>query len=194
MTKLKDTVKLAVDERELATILAALRFHQDENLQSCDDIPDTAIKEIATNGGSLKPLNFDEVARLCERINTSEEACNASLSMGLTIAPPPKEKGEEPLFRVVYVIDVNAADANAAAVESYRIMTGPDSLSPVLQIIDYKGYATTIDLSEDNFEGRSYSRKWKCPDCGKVVDCSYENLAEVGTSYCSDCDIEMQMI
>ena len=30
------------------------------------------------------------------------------------IPPPPKDTGEEPLFRVVYEIDVNAADERKA--------------------------------------------------------------------------------
>ena len=37
-------------------------------------------------------------------------------------------------------------------------------------------------------------KKWKCPDCGQVVDCSYEDLAEAGTPYCSDCDVEMERL
>ena len=36
------------------------------------------------------------------------------------------------------------------------------------------------------------AKKWKCPDCGHTVDCSYEDLAEVGTPYCADCDVEME--
>ncbi len=65
---------LSVNDRELATILAALRFHQDENLRGTDDIPDQAIKEIATDGGAFKPLAFEEVSNLCERLNLTEVA------------------------------------------------------------------------------------------------------------------------
>ncbi len=74
MSRLKKQFALVVDKRELATILAALRFHQDENLRNCSDIPDEVIKDIATDGGSLKPLNFNDISRLCERINTCDEA------------------------------------------------------------------------------------------------------------------------
>ena len=73
MSRVKKQFALVVDGRELATILAALRFHQDENLRAGPDIPDRVIKDIATDGGSLKPLNFNEVGRLCEQINTSDE-------------------------------------------------------------------------------------------------------------------------
>jgi len=49
---------LCVDRRELATILAALRFHQDENLQGAEKIADRVVGDIATDGGTLKPLDF----------------------------------------------------------------------------------------------------------------------------------------
>ena len=68
---------------------------------------------------------------------------------GLKIEPPPEEKGDEPLFRVVYVIDVNAGDVREAAEYTHRIMTDPDSLPPVLQVIDSKGHSTEIDLSKN---------------------------------------------
>jgi hypothetical protein len=74
MSSLKKQFALVVDGRELATILASLRFHQDENLRIGPDIPDRVIKDIATDSGSFKPLNFKDVSRLCERINTCDEA------------------------------------------------------------------------------------------------------------------------
>jgi len=225
MSHLKTRFVLVVDERELATILAALRLHQDENLQGCSGIADQAIEQIATNSGSLKPLDFNEVGKLCERINTCEEAhaghqkevwvlavmsknmvvhtqaynsrfraekamldylrsyegyggkdnvteacdwlakqegtlkvdiCStqvdcpgASGPLGLTISPPPKDSGEEPLFRVVYVIDVNADDIKAAAEYTHQIMADANSMLPVLQIIDHTGKTVTVDLSEN---------------------------------------------
>jgi len=36
------------------------------------------------------------------------------------------------------------------------------------------------------------TEKWKCPDCGQSVNCSYNNLAEAGIPYCADCDMEME--
>jgi len=41
---------------------------------------------------------------------------------------------------------------------------------------------------------RTYSRKWKCPLCGRTVQCSYEDLAEAGSPHCADCDTEMRLI
>jgi hypothetical protein len=72
------------------------------------------------------------------------------LCEGLKIDPPPEDWGDEPLFRVVYMIDVNAATVREAAEYTYRIMTDRDSLRPVLQVIDFKGNSTEIDLSEDD--------------------------------------------
>lgn len=66
---------LTIDRRELATILAALRFHQDENLRIGPDIPDKTVQDIATDCDSFKPLDFDEVSRLYERMNLSDQAC-----------------------------------------------------------------------------------------------------------------------
>jgi hypothetical protein len=74
MRKSKENVTLRVSCRELATILAALRFHQDENLQGGGEISDQAVREIATDCGRLKPLTFEEVSDFCERMNLSEDA------------------------------------------------------------------------------------------------------------------------
>ena len=37
-------------------------------------------------------------------------------------------------------------------------------------------------------------RQWKCPDCGKTIDHTYEALADVGIPICGDCDCDMEMI
>jgi hypothetical protein len=66
------------------------------------------------------------------------------------IEPPPKDRGSEPLFRVVYVIDVNALNALEAAKLTHQIMTDPDSLLPVLDVIDGCGKVVNIDLSKDS--------------------------------------------
>jgi len=67
-----------------------------------------------------------------------------------TIEPPPKESGPEKLYRVVYIIDVNAADPTEAAEFTHQIMTDPDSLRPVLHVIDEDGGRVEIDLSKEN--------------------------------------------
>ena len=41
-------------------------------------------------------------------------------------------------------------------------------------------------------QGR-YWRTWKCPDCGRKVEWSYEELTEAGSPICTDCDAEMEL-
>ena len=66
----------------------------------------------------------------------------------LTIEPPPKETGPERLYRVVYVIDINARNARQAAERTYEIMKDPGSMRPVLDVLDVAGQRTRVDLSE----------------------------------------------
>jgi len=146
MPRKNDAITLRVSRRELATILAALRFHQAENLQGARDIPDQFIREIATDGGLLKPMTHEEVGKLCEELNIEEDQ---PAKEGLVIEPPDRESGAEPLFRVVYVIDVNAATTIEAARQVHTLMADPESQPPVLEVIDHRGKTVSIDLSEE---------------------------------------------
>lgn len=65
----------------------------------------------------------------------------------LHIAPPPNEDN---LYRVVYIIDVNGANAMGAARVAHQTMTDPKALSPVLLVLDPEGNETTIDLSSES--------------------------------------------
>ncbi|RKY12546.1 MAG: hypothetical protein DRP65_00805 [Planctomycetota bacterium] len=64
------------------------------------------------------------------------------------ISPPPKDSGEEPLFRVVYAIDVNASDEQKAAEQAWQMMRAKDAFEPVMVILDSDGKQTKLDLSE----------------------------------------------
>jgi len=68
-------------------------------------------------------------------------------SKKLVVEPPPREKD---LYRVVYVIDVGADSPLDAAKKTHEIMTDPDSLAPVLEVVDQSGKITKIDLSKGN--------------------------------------------
>jgi hypothetical protein len=71
------------------------------------------------------------------------------------IASPPPESGTEPLWRIIYTIDVNAPDAGKAALAIHEIMKDPESWDPVLEVMDSQGHVTRIDLSEtDNDRGK----------------------------------------
>lgn len=67
------------------------------------------------------------------------------LYRGILIEPPPCEKN---VYRVVYAIDILAATPLKAAKEAHRIMTDPESLGPVFEILNPKGKITQIDLSQ----------------------------------------------
>jgi hypothetical protein len=51
--------------RELATILAALRFWQEQ------ESPPARQYDIATDCGEFKPLGSDEIDALCEQLNAA---------------------------------------------------------------------------------------------------------------------------
>ncbi|MCY2929774.1 MAG: hypothetical protein NTV86_09835 [Planctomycetota bacterium] len=149
MANKNKAITLRINRRELATILAALRYHQDENLQGGQggkSIPDQIIRQIATDGDTLKPLDFQEVDRLCRRLHAGG---NKHTPKTLVVEPPPRGDGVNPLFRVVYCIDVAAADPLGAARKAHRLMIDPDSLPPVLEIIDARGNVATLDLSNE---------------------------------------------
>ena len=68
----QDAITVHLTPRELATVLAALRFHQAENLQGDSDIPDQFIRSIATDVGRFTPLSGEEIDVLCIRLNRGE--------------------------------------------------------------------------------------------------------------------------
>ncbi|MHC4759345.1 MAG: hypothetical protein ACYTE8_11875 [Planctomycetota bacterium] len=68
-------------------------------------------------------------------------------SKDFIIEPPPKEKD---LYRVVYVIDIGAESPIDAAKKTHQIMTDPDSLAPVLEVVDQNGKVAKFDLSKSS--------------------------------------------
>ena len=81
------------------------------------------------------------------------EGAIGSCPDGLLVCPPPVEDGPEPLFSVVYVIDINGADCREAAELAHRIMMDPQSLPPILHILDSRGRVTVVDLAEAQSRG-----------------------------------------
>ena len=58
---------MKLNDRELGTVLAALRLWQNE---CSNDATDGALWDIATNGDTVQPLLDDEIDELCERLNS----------------------------------------------------------------------------------------------------------------------------
>jgi len=105
---------------------------------------------------------------------------NPKAQRGLVIAPPPQEEGPELLYRAVYAIDVNAQDAHQAAERAYQIMIDPESMRPVLYLLDGEGSQTIVDLAAESShapdgseasELRAKTRRFvqangmRCPQC-----------------------------
>jgi hypothetical protein len=112
-----------------------------------------AVKEVPVS--VRKPADQTRaVCAACQEVYSWGVQHGRMSAAGLLIAPPPEEKRQQPMFRVVYVIDVNADDVREAAESTHRIMTDPESLRPVLQVIDSKGTTTQIDLSEEDAGSR----------------------------------------
>jgi hypothetical protein len=38
------------------------------------------------------------------------------------------------------------------------------------------------------------SRRWLCPSCNHTINCSYEQIVEIGTPHCPHCETEMTMV
>ena len=110
-----------------------------------------------------QPLTFGQGPTLMEALSAlDEQLCRSGAqsapirpASGYRIPPPPSEGGPEPLWRVLYTIDVNAADANTAAVAAHQMMKDPESWPPVLEVMDSQGHESRVDLAEvDNDGGR----------------------------------------
>lgn len=95
----------------------------------------------------------DQVKALCaacEEVYTWGVQHGGRIDQGLRVDHPGEEMGPEPLYTVVYTIDVYAANVHEAAEYVHRIMTDPYSMRPVLIMIDSKGGCTTVDLFGDD--------------------------------------------
>jgi predicted Zn-ribbon and HTH transcriptional regulator len=75
---------------------------------------------------------------------------NPNAQRGLAIDPPPQEKGPEPLYRAVYAIDINATNAHQAAERAHEIMIDPQSMRPVLYVLDGENTQTVVDLARES--------------------------------------------
>ena len=61
-----------LDQRELATVLAALRYWRHRHLREFPDNDERALlEEIATDAGTVESLTTEETEQLCRRLNAN---------------------------------------------------------------------------------------------------------------------------
>jgi hypothetical protein len=58
-----------LDDRELATVLCALRLLQEVHGECGGDLPEQ-LQFIRDNAGTVEPLDLDEIDELCDRLNS----------------------------------------------------------------------------------------------------------------------------
>lgn len=103
---------LDLDGRELATVLAALRYYQSENLQDDGKIADQVAGDIASDGGRLQPLTREEVDALCERLNSqpTSPATPRGLQVILTVSGGVAEVLQKPIGVALTLYDYDVED------------------------------------------------------------------------------------
>jgi hypothetical protein len=150
MSPAKRQFTLVINRRELSTILAALRFHQDENLQNRLDIPDETIKDVATDSGLLKPLDSKAVDRLCEKINTCDEVAVGSQRQDWVLIVTDRAA----------VVHVRAYGAKTAAEQGlFKYLRenhdydGRENLGAVSEWIEEKGEHVSVDIVQQDIRG-----------------------------------------
>ncbi len=184
MSPLKKEFALAIDRRELVTILAALRFHQDENLRICPDIPDQVIKDISTDGGSLKPLNIDNVSKLCERINICDGAYVGRRKKVWVLIVMDKST-------VVHIHAYNskfqAQEAILDYLRNHQGYDGQDNVTEARNWIAEHSWALRVEICSVKVDCSASLKKrtdMRCNWCGKQI--KGEAIKWKGVCFCSD--------
>ena len=150
MSHKKKQCTFIVNRRELATILAALRFHQDENLQNRSEIHDEVIKDIASDGGSLKPLGFDDVNRLCEKINLCEEITVHRLKKDWVVIVT--DRGTVVHVRA-YGTKTTAKKGLFTYLREYHDYDGRRNMSALSEWIEEQGNQLNVDIVQQDIRG-----------------------------------------
>jgi len=131
-------------------------------------------------------------------------------SPGLQILPPPKEEGPKSLYRAVYMIDVCGDGSHEAAREAYEMMSDPESMRPVLHVLDSDGADILVDLADESpaVQPRRRSdrdaRRFVSAGATRCPKCRQENLDFAGMEIegqsafqeasCQDCETRFYIV
>lgn len=103
------------------------------------------------------------------------------------VKPPPSESGDQPLFRVVYEIDVNASDEQNAAQTAWQLMRVKNAFGPFLTVLDSQGKQTQLDLLDfiefNKITAGFVSQKFQRQDDGKFICTWQEFIASDDVQY-----------
>jgi len=174
---------LTVDRRELATILAALRFHQDENLRDGPGTAGQAIEGIATDCGSFEPLDFDEVSRLSERMNLSGQECAHRHRQVWVLMVM---DASTVIHACAYSSKLLAAKAMMSYLRDHWSYTGNDA-AQAREWIGSHCRALRVEIQPVNISccaGPEGQADGKCNWCGNAIGA--EDIKWRGVSFCSE--------
>ena len=175
MSHLEKQFALDVDERELATILAALRIYQDEYFRIRPDIPDQAIKDIATDCGALKPLDYSEVNKLCERINVGQQVHSNKQRQVWLLAIMDRDIV---VYTKAYYDRPDAEKALLDYLQNYQAYNGPDNVAEACDWLAGEGGTLSAGIFSTS------AKDMRCNWCEKETD--REGIRWKGLLFCSD--------
>ena len=175
MSHLEKQFALDVDERELATILAALRIYQDEYFQINPEIPNQAIQDIATDCGALKPLVYSEVNQLCERINAGPQVSSDKRRKVWLLAV--MDRDIVVYTRTYYGRD-DAEKALLDYLQNYQGYNGQDNVAEACDWLAGEGGTLSAGIFSTS------AKDMRCNWCEKETD--REGIRWKGLLFCSD--------
>lgn len=161
-------MNMKLDNQELATVLAALRYYQAQGMGEPENRSD-AIHDLATNGGEVTSLDDTGIDSLCERLNFADDS-----------EVPTTPEIEKP---TVFVMVEGGCVTGVYA--------PPGGEDPAYQVIDFdnleSGGGCPVCGHDEPEEGKpAYDTDEDCPSCG------YNNL-EDGTDAASAIEAAMSV-
>jgi hypothetical protein len=153
---MSDTTKISLNDREKATILAALRYWQ--TLPE-HEIP-TEILDIADNGGTVVMMTDDEVDGLCERINCGDPEFEEVDLAEVAEKAKPKE-GE---YLITYEVTEEVSYSRSFKVDG-AVLVGEAELDEMVE----EDWVENGDANKDSVsvDERDYEGVWVTDHSGK---------------------------
>jgi hypothetical protein len=111
----------------------------------------------------------------------------------VTVSGGVAEVVQKPLGVTVVIVDYDIGGANESDPGIFRDSEGDLSFISRWRFRDELNPNRRGPIVREGLGG-GYCRPWKCPECGRTIKVTYEELAVVGSPICSDCDQPMDML